>query len=206
MSWNETIQTRAETHRAEQHRTKRMSILRVAARAFNQNGYYHTSLTQLAAELNVTKPTLYYYVKNKDDILEGILTIAIEQFQAIVTAAERLDTTGLEKVRRFFADYAHLVSDDFGICLILMRINAPEEKFRRPYRNLSRDVFDGLQRMIQSGLDDGSIAPCNPKYMASALIGTLNETVYWHLAEGRDSPQNTAEKFFKVFEQGLTSS
>ena len=62
--WDDGIQSREDQHREEQHRHKRMSILRVAARAFNTHGYYKTSLDKLAKELSVTKPTLYYYVKN----------------------------------------------------------------------------------------------------------------------------------------------
>ncbi len=40
-----------------------------AAQMFNERGFHATSLDDIAARLNVTKPTLYYYVKNKDEIL-----------------------------------------------------------------------------------------------------------------------------------------
>ncbi|MBK8132024.1 MAG: helix-turn-helix transcriptional regulator [Gammaproteobacteria bacterium] len=44
---------------------KRSAILRTAGRLFNQKGFRETSLNDLADELQVTKPTLYYYVENK---------------------------------------------------------------------------------------------------------------------------------------------
>ena len=201
--WDDGIQSREEEHKREQHRQKRMSILRVAARAFNTHGYYKATLASLAQELNVTKPTLYYYVKNKDDILDGILAIAIEQFRELIRTSAELESIGLEKLRSFVLNYAELVTDDFGTCLILMRINAPEEKFRQPYHDLSKEVYVGLQAIIQSGIEDGSIGPVDPKYTASALVATLNETVYWHLVEGRESPKDAAVQFFQVFEAGL---
>ena len=34
-----------------------------------ERGYYKTSLDDIARMQNVTKPTLYYYIKNKEDIL-----------------------------------------------------------------------------------------------------------------------------------------
>ena len=203
--WDDGIQSREEQHREEQHRQKRMSILRVAARAFNTQGYYKTTLVSLADELNVTKPTLYYYVKNKDDILDGILALAIEQFRELIRSSAGLDAVGLEKLRSFVLHYGELVTDDFGTCLILMRINAPEDKFRQPYHDLSKEVYVGLQNIIQSGIEDGSIGEVDPKYTASALVATLNETAYWHLAEGRESPKDAAGKFFKVFENGLAA-
>lgn len=202
--WDDGIKSREEEHKKEQHRQKRMSILRVAARAFNTQGYYKTTLASLAKGLNVTKPTLYYYVKNKDDILDGILAIAIEQFRELIKSSAEIDGSGLEKLRYFVQKYGELVTDDFGTCLILMRINAPEDKFREPYHALSREVYIGLQAIIQSGIEDGSIKDVEPKYAASALVATLNETVYWHLVEGRVSPKDAAGKFLQVFENGLT--
>ena len=202
--WDDGIQSREEAHKKEQHRQKRMSILRVAARAFNTQGYYKTTLASLAKELNVTKPTLYYYVKNKDDILDGILAIAIEQFRELIKSSAELDASGLQKLRHFVLNFGELVTDDFGICLILMRINAPEDKFREPYHALSREVYVGLQAIIQTGIEDGSIGAVEPKYTASALVATLNETAYWYLVEGRESPKDAAGKFLQVFESGLT--
>lgn len=55
--------------RAEQRQAKRDAVLQVAAQMFNERGFHATSLDDIAARLNVTKPTLYYYVKNKDAIL-----------------------------------------------------------------------------------------------------------------------------------------
>ena len=196
--WDTKLQTKDE-----QHQIKRMAILRVAAKAFNQNGFDQTSVTKLAAQLNVTKPTLYYYVENKDDILEGILELAAEQLREMIQSIDQLDSNGMQKLRRFMLDYSQIVTDDFGACLILMRINAPNEKFRKPYNDISREVFVAIRQILTAGIEDGSIGQCNPKYMASALLGTMNETVYWHLAEGRESPLDASESFLSVFERGL---
>ncbi len=201
-NWDTNVTTLEEAHRESQRREKRLSILRVAAQAFNAGGFYQTSLNKIAKELNVTKPTLYYYVKNKDDILDGILAIAIAQFRAMIADVEASQSSGMMKLRRFFLRYAELVTDDFGTCLILMRTNAPEEKFRQPYHELSAEVFQSLQTIINNGMSDGSIGRCDPKFMASALLGTLNETVYWHQV-GKGSAMDSAEKFLIAFSSGL---
>lgn len=63
----------ATPSRDEQHRLKREAVVKAAARAFSRNGFHGTSLDQIAKELNVTKAALYYYVKNKGDILLACL-------------------------------------------------------------------------------------------------------------------------------------
>lgn len=203
--WGNGIKEKDMAQRESLRSDKRMRILRVSAESFNRNGYYQTSLDALAAELNVTKPTLYYYVKNKDDILDGILAIAIDQLRTLIAETAESKTSGLEKLHTFFLRYSEIVTDVFGTCLILMRINAPEEKFREPYHALSAEVFSAVRGLIESGIADNSIADCNPKFMASAMIASLNEAVYWHIAQGRQSPSSAAPGYWDTFSLALKS-
>ena len=146
ISWQEGIQTTAE-----KRKIKRMAILRVGAKAFNKNGFVQTSLSSIAAQLQVTKPSLYYYVKNKDDILTGILDEAGGQLQAIISESKVAEWSGLATLRHFFEQYAGVVTDDFGACLILMRINAPEDRFRELYHGLSQQVLTAVNTHHHSG-------------------------------------------------------
>ena len=196
-AWTTTIQTREQ-----QREMKRMAILRTAARMFNQSGFKQTSLAGLAQELNVTKPTLYYYVKNKDDILDGILAIAMDELRAVITQPAK-GRNGYDMLRAFFERYAQVMTDDFGASLIMTRISAMNTRFRETYRQASREVLGAVRLMITQGIVDGSIADCNPKYAASALLGTINETVYWYLVDGKESPQLTLVEFMNFFDEGL---
>ena len=55
------------------------ALYRVAAAAFRRNGYHGTSLVDIARELGVSKPTLYYYVANKQDLLFQCHLVAADQ-------------------------------------------------------------------------------------------------------------------------------
>ena len=197
-NWEAGIQTIDE-----KREIKRRKILRVAAQAFNQHGFYKTTLSFLASQLQVTKPTLYYYVKDKDDILFGILELATEQFQQIIQDSYEFAGSGLDRLRYFYQQYGKVVTDDFGICLVLMRINSPEPKFRSHYRILSKEIMTAMVGFIQAGIDDGSIGFCDPKFMVSAMLGTMNETVYWYVFYERESPLAAANSFFDNFINGL---
>ena len=47
---------------------KREAVIHAAARAFNEHGYHNTSLDDIAAALEVTKPTIYYYFPDKEEL------------------------------------------------------------------------------------------------------------------------------------------
>jgi AcrR family transcriptional regulator len=64
--------------REELHLYRRERILSVAAELFSQKGYSGVSVNELAAMIGVTKPFIYYYVKNKQDILEQICIATID--------------------------------------------------------------------------------------------------------------------------------
>ncbi|HWJ95284.1 MAG TPA: TetR/AcrR family transcriptional regulator [Telluria sp.] len=49
---------------------KRERILKVAERLFHEQGYADTTLEQIVRELGVTKPYVYYYFHNKQEIFE----------------------------------------------------------------------------------------------------------------------------------------
>ena len=52
---------------------RKEEVMNVAARLFAAKGYHATTLDQIAEEMGVTKPALYYYVNNKEDILRTIV-------------------------------------------------------------------------------------------------------------------------------------
>ena len=100
--WNEVVMSRDE-----QRRQKRMAVLRTGARLFNERGFDRTSLDDIAAELNVSKRTLYYYVKNKDDILFECNRVAIEFMEKAMAQSQVKDRPALAMI-----DAAEKVDED----------------------------------------------------------------------------------------------
>ena len=49
--------------------TKREAVLQTAAQLFLEKSYARTSLNDVAERLNITKPALYHYFRNKEEIL-----------------------------------------------------------------------------------------------------------------------------------------
>jgi AcrR family transcriptional regulator len=58
-----------ERDRVAEREAKREAVLHAAAQAFAEAGFFQTSLDDIAVRLGITKPTLYYYAKNKEDLL-----------------------------------------------------------------------------------------------------------------------------------------
>ncbi len=190
-------------NKEEQSALKRLAILRTAAQLFNQRGFYATSLNDLAKLLNVTKPSLYYYVKSKDDILLQILHHAMGQIEPAITVAEETGSNGLEKLRIFVGSYVQVLTGDFGKCLVLSGTTPLDPDSRSQVAPAFRRIDQAVRRMITDGIDDGSIAPCDPKIAAFSLFGSLHWMTSWFRADGELGADAMADHLFSIFRDGL---
>ena len=72
-AWNAGI-----VDRADEARRKRRAVIAEAARAFGHRGFHNVSLDEVAVALNVSKPTLYNYVKSKHELLYECYNLALD--------------------------------------------------------------------------------------------------------------------------------
>ena len=60
---------RRRPRNADPQASTRVDILKSAAKAFRRLGYHGATVEQIAAALHMKKGNLYYYFKNKEEIL-----------------------------------------------------------------------------------------------------------------------------------------
>src|SRR4051812_18453505 len=109
---------RTQAERAVEREQKREAVLRAAVRMFNSQGFHATSLDDVAASLGVSKPTIYHYLGNKDQVLLECVTRGVQQLRAAAEAAHAAPGTGFDRLRDFLTRYAEIIMDDFGRCVI----------------------------------------------------------------------------------------
>src|ERR1700677_2243894 len=109
---------RASRERLRDREIKRDAVIRAAARAFNRKGYHNTSLDDIAAALEVTKPTVYYYVSNKEQLLFECFVAGIEEIRAAFRQARSLAVPAGERLRAVLRRYGEAVTSEFGWCMV----------------------------------------------------------------------------------------
>jgi AcrR family transcriptional regulator len=164
---------------AEQER-KRSAILRAAARLFRERGFEQTRLTDIADALNITKPALYYYVGNKEEILITIQRLGLEQMLDGFDELVASEKSGAELLTTLLTRYGEWATTEFGVCVVRLfnvRISPRNAKVLHAARStLERKVC----ALFVRGMEDGSIKPCHPELAATALFGSLNWMAFWY--------------------------
>jgi AcrR family transcriptional regulator len=189
--------------RARNRSVKREAVIAAAARAFRERGYHNTSLDDIAAILGVTKPTLYHYVSNKEEILFECFRSGLEQIQAAFSDSAR--TGGNARVRLFAVvrSYAGAIASEFGWCMVRAEDQDLSPAMSRRIKSLKAEIDRGLRGLIEQGIADGSIRQCDPKMTAFALAGALNWISHWYRDGASLQPAEIAARFIDIFEAGL---
>ena len=178
--------------RQEEREAKRNAVLRTAVQMFNERGFHQTSLDDVAARLGVSKPTIYHYLGNKDQVLLECVTIGLTQLLAASEVARSTPGTGADRLTSFLRRYAEVNMDDFGRCVIRTSEEALAPHSRQQFRALKRRIDSAMRELIEEGMADGSVARGDAKLLGFALAGALNWPARWHDPAGADDAADLA--------------
>lgn len=195
---------RSPQDRAREKDQKREAVLRSAVRIFNLRGFQAASLDEVAATLHISKPTIYRYLGNKEQVLLECVTRGLDMLQAAATQARSEAGTGLMRMVHFLRRYAEITMDDFGRCVVRTDDSALSVEGRAHFRALKAKIDEAMRALIEEGIADGSIAPLDVKMTAFALAGALNWPAKWHDPSGQNSARDIAISLVEILVQGLT--
>lgn len=185
---------------------KREAVLETAAHLFLERGYRSTSLRELASLLKITKPALYYYFQNKEQILVECYRAGIAAIEGWLDEAELESGNGLQRVETYLRVYATaIVSHDFGRCVAMLDDSELSPGARREVRALKRRIDASIRGYIEEGIVDGSLVDCDPKLAAFAVAGAINWIGTWYRPDGGLSRDSIATGFAELLTRGLAS-
>ena len=177
--------------------------MRTAARAFAEHGFHNTSLDDIAKALDVTKPTIYYYVTNKEQLLFQCFVTGLEPIRTALRAVKTAQEPGSERLNTVLREYALAVASDFGWCMVIAEHQDLSASMSGHIRSLKVEIDQGIRRLLREGVKDGSIQPCDVKMTAFALAGALNWIAHWYRANQGMTAAQIADAFVTIFEEGL---
>ena len=182
---------------------KREAVLRTALQSFLEQGYHRATLNDVAERLNITKPALYHYFRNKEEILLECYRLGTGLIEEILNEITDHCGTGLEKVEAFIYSYANVMTINFGRCVMRLDEADLTSDARAEVRTYKRKIDRRLRSFIQEGIADGSITPCDPKIAAFSIAGALNWICMWYEPAGALPAEEIATQFARTLTQGL---
>ena len=113
---NASATIKAPFDRDKQFAAKRRAVILSAASAFRRRGYHNTSMVDIAKTLGLTKAALYYYVRNKEEILFESHLMAYDSMDKILKRPQSGED-GLENLANVFREFVSLLTQS-GVSLL----------------------------------------------------------------------------------------
>ena len=182
---------------------RRVEILKSAAAAFHRRGYHGASVDEIASALDMTKGNLYYYFKNKEEILFACHDYSLERLLTLMAAVQAEPTPPDAKLRRLILAFVDTILNELhGTALTLNPESLSPPLLKRIIAK--RDQFDhGMRAIIQRGMDQGLFEPGDPKMIEFAIMGAVNWIPKWFEPTGSSTADQVGAAFANYLVGGL---
>jgi AcrR family transcriptional regulator len=187
----------------EPRSSTRIEILKSAAAAFRKLGYHGATVEQIAAALHMKKGNLYYYFRNKEEILFACHEYSHDRLQELLDNVVRSTAPADEKLRRLIVSTVHVILDELHGTALLLDLEALSPAHLKAVI-VRRDRFDrGMRMILDEGVATGTFVPGDPKLVAFAMLGALNWIARWFNPAGPASSDEIATRFADYLIAGL---
>jgi AcrR family transcriptional regulator len=181
----------------------RVEILKSAAAAFRRLGYHGATVEQIAAALHMKKGNLYYYFRNKEEILFACHQYSLERLLALLNEVEIGGLPPDEKIRRLIVAFVHTILDELHGTALFLDLEAMSPVHLKTIV-AGRDRFDhGMRKVLEEGIRSGVFAQADAKLLSFAILGAVNWIPRWYSPEGPASSQEIADRFADYLIAGL---
>jgi len=188
---------------AEANASTRVEILKSAAIAFRRFGYHGATVEHIAAMLDMKKGNLYYYYRNKEEILLACHQYSLDRLLALLEEIEQSDAPPDEKLRRLIVSFVHTILDELHGTALFLDLEALSAAHRKLVVS-RRDQFDhGMRQVIENGVRSGVFGPIDAKLLSFAILGAVNWIPRWYNPDGPATSQEIADQFADYLIGGL---
>lgn len=179
------------------------SILDTSIKLFDENGYAETRMQDIADAIGVTRPTLYYYFKNKDEILVALLLNLLSADEVMIGADDH-GRSPLERLRELMLRIGTQVVEQPARLRIINRNFAQiPEKFRKEFTKGRRRIRLGLTHLIEVAIEAGDVRPVDPELTTSIIFGAITGIADWYHPRHSNSAQETVENITSMLLTGI---
>lgn len=185
---------------------RRIEILKSAAAAFRRRGYHGASVDEIASALEMTKGNLYYYFRNKEEILYACHDYSLDILLALMDQVRAEPTSPADKLRRLILAFIHIILDELQGTALTLDLQALSPGLLKRVI-AKRDRFDqGMRAIIQQGIDEGLFAPGDPKMIEFAIMGAVNWITKWFDPAGPMTSEQIGQAFADYLIGGLAAN
>ena len=183
-------------------------ILEIARKLFWEKGYDGTSLRDIATSCGFETSNLYYYYKNKEEILFEALRVELDSLVADTKHLRETDSYNPVERLKIFIDTEvkkHLGEHRLQGMLIDSELSNLIPKHRRKIVSLRDKHDDILSRIITDGIEQGYFRDVNVKLTVYTISSAIIRSRIWFSPTGSVSIQEYSDFIYQFTLNAISS-
>ncbi|OGQ08120.1 MAG: hypothetical protein A3G32_08210 [Deltaproteobacteria bacterium RIFCSPLOWO2_12_FULL_40_28] len=186
---------------------KRERIIQAATIIFARQGFYNSTVADVAKEASVADGTIYLYFKNKDDLLISIFERSMDMFIQAAEEEINKEKSAENQLKRFIDLHLRLVHKHQELAQVIQIELRQSSKFIKEYANEKFfSYLNIVEKIIQRGKEQKIFnVDINAGILKRAIFGAIDEiALEWVLMKKkRYSIEEASYELCQMFVKGL---
>ena len=182
-------------------------IVEVARQIFFEKGYEKATTREISERVGISKATLYYHFKNKEEILFGIVNRASDELVNNMRQAIDINITQDGDLKDMIAALSQEYTKIFFTILDSIKILLHDIEYLKPelkeiILQKERDNIHQLREYIINLQKSGRLKKHNPTALTFIFIGMMHWLYFWFQDDGELSLDDINEIIADIFVNG----
>ena len=194
------------TPRPDVSAERRTQIIEAALACFTSKGYNNTTMDDIVAASGLSKGSLYWYFKSKDELFaEAIMSVFMSVSQEAFAALEQCTTASdkLRAIAQTTADFSKEIEGFFGLFLEFWASSPRREEAGQFWVGMLVQYKDIIVEIVKEGISNGEFKPVEAEELVWAMMAAYDGlAAYAMLIPGIDLDQ-TSQVFVETLLRGL---
>ncbi|HEX3556661.1 MAG TPA: TetR/AcrR family transcriptional regulator [Thermoanaerobaculia bacterium] len=197
------VQTSVDPRAQQKVQEKKREILDAASRVFRRRGLQSTGMRDIAAELGMAVGNLYYYFKDKEELLAYVQEGTLEGLLDLAAKVRKSRLSVDARLALLIEDHVVLLNEGIPGSLAHLEVEALREPWRRKVQD-QRDAYERTFReILEEGMAAGVFRQTDPKVAAMAILGAVNWTVKWFRPDGGKTAREVGRECAELLVRGV---
>lgn len=179
-------------------------LLEHSARLFADQGYANTSFQDIADSMGISRPALYNYVNNKEELLAALVRDVLERVvQILERATARAD---LDEEQRLELALREIVANNARNTTRFRLLDRSEpdlpDDIAEMHRAARRRVLSLLTQLVTDAQEAGRLRPLPARTVALGMLGAANWVAWWYRHGVDDDAEGVADVLVEMMMRG----
>ena len=181
-------------------------ILEAAVKVFAEQGFFQSTISQIAKEAGVADGTIYLYFKNKEDILVQFFSYKARQVFARFREEVDEADTAVDKLRNLIHRHLEEFQNDRNMAMVYRAETHQNSRLvEEQIKEMSKMYLDIVSEIVEQGQEEGAIR--RDLYLGLVkrfILGAVDEVINTWLHTGSNYDLATmADPLVDLFMRGI---